>query len=248
MKYIVNENNSCGQASLSDDLRNKVMESMGFTPNKTEEAPQQMNESVSPQAEVEDNTDMPSLYEWDGAVFALDDEVFEIEGDLFLKAIELDNGTRMGLDESHSDLFINEVKFEEAPFSLGDIYDFGNEIYIKLDEGKAYGEGKKKGDMSADKDKDDDKGDFETGARKGDKSKTHGGKDFDKDDEKGDPRAFGGKKGDKSKTHGGKDFEVNEVAAKLKKLKKKLKEDDEDGPSNADLDKIEKQQKKDGTF
>ena len=269
MKYIVNESNSCGQASLSDDLRNKVMESMGFTPNKTEEAPQQMNESVSPQAEVEDNTDMPSLYEWDGAVFALDDEVFEIEGDLFLKAIELDNGTRMGLDESHSDLFINEVKFEEAPFSLGDIYDFGTEIYIKLDEGTAY-EGKKKGDMSADKDKDDDKGDFETGARKGDKSnekskkgdkpdfttgarkgdksKTHGGKDFDKDDEKGDPRAFGGKKGDKSKTHGGKDFEVNEVAAKLKKLKKKLKEDDEDGPSNADLDKIEKQQKKDGTF
>tara|TARA_R110002074_G_scaffold323112_1_gene493543 strand:+ start:51 stop:710 length:660 start_codon:yes stop_codon:yes gene_type:complete len=219
MKYIINEDNRCGAASLSDDLRNQVLESMGYTPN-TPKTSEQINESVAHETEVEDNTDMPSLYQWDDAVFVLDEEVFEIEGDLFLKAIELDNGTRMSLDESHSDLFINEVRFEESPFSLGDIYDFGDEIFIKLDEGK----------------------------KKGDKSKTHAGKDFDKDDEKGDPRAFGGKKGDKSKTHGGKDFEVNEVAAKLKKLKKKLKEDDEDGPSNADLDKIEKQQKRDGTY
>ena len=263
MKYIVNENNSCGAASISDTARNNLLESLGHAPNV--EAPAEaINESVSAPSEVADNDDMPSLYSWDDAVFALDEEVFEIEGDLFLKAIELDSGTCMMLGEAHAELFINEVRFEEAPFSLGDIYDFGNEIFIKLDEGK------KKGDMSADKDKDDDKGDFETGerkgdksnekskkgdkgdfttgARKGDKSKTHAGKDFDKDDEKGDPRAFGGKKGDKSKTHGGKDFEVNEVATKLKKLKKKLKEDDEDGPSNADLDKIEKQQKKDGTY
>ena len=248
MKYIINEDNRCGAASLSDDLRNQVLESMGYTPN-TPKASEQINESVAHETEVEDNTDMPSLYQWDDAVFVLDEEVFEIEGDLFLKAIELDSGTRMSLDESHSDLFINEVRFEESPFSLGDIYDFGNEIFIKLDEGK------KKGDKSADKDKDDDKGDFETGerkgdksnekskkgdkpdfttgARKGDKSKTHKGKDFEKDDEKGDPRAFGGKKGDKSKTHGGKDFEVN---GKLKKLKKKLKEDE--GPPKDYLDKI----------
>ena len=263
MKYIVNENNTCGAASISDAARNNLLESLGHAPNV--EAPAEaINESVSAPSEVADNDDMPSLYSWDDAVFALDEEVFEIEGDLFLKAIELDSGTCMMLGEAHAELFINEVRFEEAPFSLGDIYDFGNEIFIKLDEGK------KKGDKSADKDKDDDKGDFETGerkgdksnekskkgdkpdfttgARKGDKSKTHAGKDFDKDDEKGDPRAFGGKKGDKSKTHGGKDFEVKEVAAKLKKLKKKLKEDDEDGPSNADLDKIEKQQKRDGTY
>ena len=147
------------------------------------------------------------------AVFALDEEVFEIEGDLFLKAIELDGGTCMrqvGRSLTLNSL-LTKLSFEEAPYTLGDIYDFGKEIYIKLDEGK------KKGDKSADKDKDDDKGDFETGerkgdksnekskkgdkgdfttgARKGDKSKTHAGKDFDKDDEKGDPRAFGGKKG-----------------------------------------------------
>lgn len=194
MKYIVNENNTCGQASLTDDLRNMVLEGMGYTPKK-EEVSEQINESVAPQAEVEENSDMPTLYEWDGSVFALDDEVFEIEGDLFLKAIELDSETRMGLDESHADLFINEVRFEEAPFSLGDIYDFGEEIFIKLDEGK------KKGDKSADKDKDDDEADYETGERKGDKSNVK--KD---DDDKGDFET-GQRKGDKSKTHAGKDFE-----------------------------------------
>lgn len=143
MKYIVNENNSCGAASLSDELRNRVLESLGFESNKAE-VPEQITESVSPQAEADDSYDMPTLYEWDGNVFALDDEVFEIEGELFLKAVELDSETRMGLDESHADLFINEVKFEEDAFSLGDIYDFGTETFISLSlsEGEAVGGGK----------------------------------------------------------------------------------------------------------
>ncbi len=169
MKYLVNENNTCGQASLTDDLRNMVLEGMGYTVKK-EEVSEQINESVAPQAEVEENYDMPTLYEWDGSVFALDDEVFEIEGDLFLKAIELDSETRMSLDESHADLFINEVKFEETDFSLGDIYDYGDEIFIKLDEAYAMKEGDKKGDKS--KDKPDDK------------SKTHAGEDCEDEDDK----------------------------------------------------------------
>lgn len=228
MKYIINEENSCGQATLTDDLRNMVLESLGIAPNK-KEASQQITESVASETEVEDTSDMPTLYEWDGAVFALDDEVFEIEGDLFLKAIELDNETRMGLDESHAELFINEVRFDAAPFTLGDIYDFGDEIFIKLDEGEKKGDkskdkpgdkgdyetGARKGDEGAGKDK-DDKPDFTTDQRKGDKSKTHSGRDFENGNGngKGDPRAFGGKKGDKSKTHGGLDF---------KSLKKKAK-------------------------
>ena len=215
MKYIVNENNTCGAASISDEARNNLLESLGHAPNA--EAPAAaITESVAPQAAAEDNDDMPSLYSWDNAVFVLDEEVFEIEGDLFLKALELDSGTRMMLGEAHSDLFINEVKFEEAPFSLGDIYDFGGEIFIKLDEGK------KKGDESAVKAKKGDKPDFTADDRKGDKSKTKPGKkDFVK----------GGDDEDE-------DDECNEVAKKLKKLKKKLKEDDDEGPSNADLDKI----------
>jgi len=222
MKYIVNETNSCGQASLSDKERNFMLESLGYEVKEelVQENQIPVDTLADQSAEVENDSEMPTLYEWDGSVFALDDEVFEIEGDLFLKAIELDGETKSMLDESHAELFINEVKFDEAGYTLGDIYDYGTEIYIKLDEGK------KKGDKSADKDKDDDKGDYETDARKGDKGH---GKDKDDDPDyttdarkgdkgKGHPGRkdyetksgksnYGGNKGDKSKTHKGDDFE-----------------------------------------
>jgi hypothetical protein len=197
MKYIVNEQNTCGQASLTDEQRNTVLESLGFAPNKEAEP---INESVAPEAEVEHSEeDLPTLYEWDGSVFALDDEVFEIDGELFLKAIELDAATRNSLDESHVELFINEVKFEETDFSLGDIYDYGDEIFIKLDEAYAMKEGDKKGDKS--KDKPEDEPDYTTDAREGDKSDEE-----DKEDDKPD-YTTDMRKGDKSKTRPGrKDF------------------------------------------
>ena len=181
MKYIVNESNSCGQASISDEARNNLLEAMGFPANEVEVAGEALTESVAVQAVDKEDVEMPTLYEWDGAVFALDEEVFEIEGDLFLKAMELDGETRGKLDESHAELFINEVKFDEAGYTLGDIYDYGKEIYIKLDEAG------KKGEKSDVKAKEGDKPDFTTGARKGDKSKTKPGKkDFSGDDEDGE--------------------------------------------------------------
>ncbi len=219
MKYIVNEQNSCGQASLSDEQRNLFLEGLGFAPNQTAE---QINESVDAGAEVENEEyDAPCLYEWDNSVFALEEEVYEIDGQLFLKAFELDAELQGTLDESHADLFINEVRFEQEEFELGDIYDYGDEIFIKLDEAYAMKEGDKKGDKSKDKPGDkpdyttdarkgdkghgkdkDDKGDYETGMRKGDKSNQKS-KAGDKPDFTTDMR-----KGDKSKTHPGhKDFE-----------------------------------------
>ena len=213
MKYIVNEQNTCGQASLTDDLRNTVLESLGFAPNESAE---QINESVVAGAEVENEEyDAPCLYEWDNSVFALEEEVYEIDGQLFLKAFELDAELRGSLDESHEELFINEVRFEREDFSLGDIYDYGDEIFIALTEGDKKGDKSKdkpedkpdyttdarKGDKGHGKDK-DDKGDYETGMRKGDKSNQKS-KEGDKPDFTTDMR-----KGDKSKTHPGrKDFE-----------------------------------------
>ena len=186
MKYIVNEQNSCGQASLTDKSRNQILEALGYeTPQE-----EQLQESATTPEVSQEEENAPSLYEWDASVFALDDEVFEIEGNLFLKAVELDAETKTSLDESHADLFINNVSFDEDEYSLGDIYDYGEAIYIKLDEFK-------KGTKS--KDKPEDKGDFETGARKGDKS--------DVDPEDKPDYTTGQRKGDKSKTHAGKDFE-----------------------------------------
>ena len=213
MKYIVNEQNSCGQATLPDEKRNSLLEALGYSTPQ----PEQINESVAPEAEQseEESATAPALYEWDGSVFALDDEVFEIEGELFLKADELDSETQMSLDESHEELFINKVAFDETEFDLGDIYDYGEEIYIRMDEFKKgtkskdkpedkgdFETGERKGDKSNQKKDDDDKGDFETGMRKGDKSNQKS-KKGDKPDFTTDMR-----KGDKSKTHPGrKDFE-----------------------------------------
>jgi hypothetical protein len=197
MKYIVNEQNSCGQASLTEAQRNEVLSALGYEVKEEE----QLQESVAHEVEQEthEDTEMPTLYEWDDAVFALEEEVFEIDGNLFLRAIELDNETKSHINESHADLFINQVDFDETEYDLGDIYDYGDDIYIRMDEAYAMKEGDKKGDKS--KDKPDDKPDYTTGMRKGDKS------NMKKDaDDKGDFET-GQRKGDKSKTHAGKDFE-----------------------------------------
>jgi hypothetical protein len=200
MKYILNENNSCGQATLSDAKRNALLESLGYSLEETQE------EIAAPAEEVDTNEyvqqDAPALYEWDSSVFAMSDEVFEIEGDLFVSAEELDSETASQLDESHADLFISDVTFDDSQFSLGDIYEMDGKVYIKLDEGK------KKGDKSADKKKKGDKGDFETGERKGDKSNVK--KD---DDDKGDFET-GARKGDENAEGTGKDFEFKKKEKK----------------------------------
>ena len=220
MKYIINENNTCGAASLSDEKRNALLESLGYSIPVSD-----LEATAAPAEEVDTNEyvqqDAPALYEWDSSVFAMSDEVFEIEGDLFVSVEELDSDTTSQLDESHADLFINNVTFEDSEFSLGDVYELDGQVYVKLDEAYAMKEGDKKGDKSKDKPEDkpdyttdarkgdkghgkdkDDKGDFETGMRKGDKSNQKS-KKGDKPDFTTDMR-----KGDKSKTHPGrKDFE-----------------------------------------
>jgi len=214
MKYIINENNTCGAASLSDEKRNALLESLGYSIPVSD-----LEATAAPAEEVDTNEyvqqDAPALYEWDSSVFAMSDEVFEIEGDLFVVAEELDSETTAQLDESHADLFISDVTFEDSEFSLGDIYEMDGKVYVKLDEGKKKGDKSKdkpedkpdyttdarKGDKGKGKDKDDE-GDYETGERKGDESNVKS-KKGDKPDFTTDQR-----KGDKSKTHPGrKDFE-----------------------------------------
>ena len=199
MKYIINENNTCGAASLSDEKRNALLESLGYSIPVSD-----LEATAAPAEEVDTNEyvqqDAPALYEWDSSVFAMSDEVFEIEGDLFVSVEELDSDTTSQLDESHADLFINNVTFEDSEFSLGDVYEMDGQVYVKLDEAYAMKEGDKKGDES--EVKPEDKPDYTTGMRKGDKSNQKS-KKGDKPDFTTDMR-----KGDESKTHPGrKDFE-----------------------------------------
>ena len=201
MKYLINETNSCGMRSISDANRNSLLESLGYSVAITD-----LEATAAPAEEVDSNEyvqqDAPALYEWDSSIFAMSDEVFEIEGDLFVLAEELDDDTAAKLDESHADLFINDVTFDSAEHSLGDVYEMDGKTYVKLSEGK------KKGDKSADKKKKGDKGDFETGERKGDKSNVK--KDAD---DKGDFET-GARKGDEDAEDDGKDFSFKKKVKK----------------------------------
>ena len=134
MRYIVNENNTCGQASLTDELRNSLLESLGFVNPKPEE---NLTESVETQEPEVDETEV-SLYEWDGSIFAVEDEVYEIEGELFLRSFELDSDVAMEINESHYDMFVENVSFQDTEYILGDVYDYEDETFIKLNE--AYSE------------------------------------------------------------------------------------------------------------
>ena len=134
MRYIVNENNTCGQASLTDELRNSLLESLGFVNPKSEE---NLTESVKTQEPEVDETEV-ALYEWDGSIFAVEDEVYEIEGELFLRSFELDSDVAMEINESHYDMFVENVSFQDTEYILGDVYDYEDETFIKLNE--AYSE------------------------------------------------------------------------------------------------------------
>ena len=83
--------------------------------------------------ESQEPDDNPSLYEWDSSVFVLGEEVYEIDDELFVVAEELDSDTTQDLDESHADLFINTVEFDEAAYNLADVYDYDGGSYIKMD-------------------------------------------------------------------------------------------------------------------
>ena len=130
MRYIVNENNTCGQASLTDELRNSLLESLGFVNPEPEE---NLTESVETQEPEVDETEV-SLYEWDGSIFSVEDEVYEIDGELFLRSFELDSDVAMEINESHEDMFVENVSFQNTEYTLGDVYDYEDETFIKLNE------------------------------------------------------------------------------------------------------------------
>ena len=106
------------------------------------------------------------------------------------------------VDESFIDALVKNAAWDAARVSLTEGEKKGDKSKDKPEDKADYETGARKGDKSNQKDKAGDKGDYETGARKGDKSNQKS-KKGDKPDFTTDMR-----KGDKSKTHPGrKDFE-----------------------------------------
>jgi len=127
------------------------------------------------------------------------------------------------LDEELADEIVLEHLGKIEELLMEDSEEEEEDVEEDVEEDKWSGQ--KRGDKPA-KDKEGDKPDFTTGARKGDEDAEDTGKDYEGDGNgngngKGDPKAFGGKKGDKSKTHSGRDFEKSKLATKAKSLKSK---------------------------
>jgi hypothetical protein len=81
----------------------------------------------------EEGMDIPALYAWDDAAFALHEDVFEMDDTLFVRVEELDSDLVGTLHEDYSDSFINSVSYEDEDYTLGDIFDYGDEIYVQLE-------------------------------------------------------------------------------------------------------------------
>src|SRR5210317_999933 len=115
MKYILNESTT-GIQSLNDDVRKKLLEDLGY---KIEEGTETLDESKKEDskeviAESEkDFIEYTCLFEHEGNVYAILEDVYELEGDLFVEAIRLEDDAA-SLMEGHGDDFTNTVNFDDS--------------------------------------------------------------------------------------------------------------------------------------
>ena len=158
MKYLNEESQF---TRVSDEQARGLMESLGYT--------------VPIQTAI-----INDVYLNEGRRFSLEAEVVEAEdNELYVRLMELSDGSITHVDESGRDSILESVTFEETEYVLEGLYDDGEGgLFARLVD-----ESVQEGCVEEEEDEEDED-----------------------DDDNGDPKAFGGKKGDKSKTHKGKDF------------------------------------------
>ncbi len=86
------------------------------------------------------------------------------------------------VDESFINALVKNAAWDAARVSITESEKKGDKSKDKPEDKADFETGARKGDKSNDKKKKGDKPDFTTDQRKGDKSKTHAGKDFEDDD------------------------------------------------------------------
>jgi hypothetical protein len=139
MKYILNESDT-GVKSLADDVRKKLLEDLGY---KVEEETETLEEAKTEApveeviAEGEEGTlEYTCLFESEGNVYAILEDVYELDGELFVEAVMLEDEVAT-LKEGHGDEFTDIVNFDEAELFMEGAYehdDFQNVCFIKLQE------------------------------------------------------------------------------------------------------------------
>lgn len=144
MKYILNESDT-GIKSLADDVRKKLLEDLGY---KTEEGAETLEEGKTEKvkdeaateeviAEGEEETlEYTCLFESDGNVYAILEDVYELDGELFVEAVMIEDEVAT-LKEGHGEDFTDIVNFDDKELVLEGAYeheDFQNVCFVKLQE------------------------------------------------------------------------------------------------------------------
>ena len=136
MRYILNESD-LGVQNVTDELRKKLLEDLGFQieEQQTETLEEAKTEEPIVEGE-EDSLEYTCLFENDGDVYAILEDVYEFEGELFVEAVMLEDEVAT-LKEGHGDDFADGVTFGESEFVLEGAFehdDFQNVCFIKLQE------------------------------------------------------------------------------------------------------------------
>lgn len=142
MRYIINENNPIIR-DLSDETYKRLLEDLGYTQPEEGEPDEVIAESKEETVEeteetLEENSDVTeytTLYEANEEVHAVLEDVYEIEGELYVEAYVLEDQVQ-DLKESNADEFSTEVSFNDTKYLLEDVFDLeGSDcVYIRLKE------------------------------------------------------------------------------------------------------------------
>jgi len=113
---------------VSDDDANTIMESYGYE-TVEKEAPEE--QEVVSESEEAENT---FVYESNGFLFALSEEVEVIDNVPYIPAFPLSDEDITSLDENSTAL-LEAVEFDEETFNLGDVFEDENsgDVFIALE-------------------------------------------------------------------------------------------------------------------
>lgn len=138
MRYIINENNNGIPKALDDQVLRSLLESMGYI--MPEEETEESTAFLSEGMELEDEYDCDTysmLFEHNQEVFAVLEDVYEFENELFVEAVALEDEADV-LRESNGDEFEDSVIFGDGEYLLEGIYELDGyeNFFIRLEEAR----------------------------------------------------------------------------------------------------------------
>ena len=139
MKYIINEDKNLGIQSMDDSARDAFLSALGFPkkkPSASDAAPVIAEANTSKMTarvvEESDEDTGPSLYEWKGQYFRLEEDVYEFDSELFVRVQEIPMEEAQKLSEGRDDPYTSWVAFDGIEYTLQEAFDYDDDVYIKL--------------------------------------------------------------------------------------------------------------------